>query len=211
MNIALLNGSPKMKESASGTLLEELNQLINKGHSIIELKLNKKEISTIDLELIKSSDILVFAFPLYVDGIPSHLLYCLKQLEDYFKKRNVTNISVYAMVNSGFYEGEQNMLALEMMKHWCTKTGLLWGQGLGIGAGGMLISTKNIPIGNGPKKNLGNALKTFSFNILNQKSGENIMITANFPRIAYKLAAEAGWRQRIKMNGLQVKDINNKK
>lgn len=211
MNIAFLNGSPKIKESTSGTLLEELNQLIDKSNTIIELKLNKKEISTIDLELINSSDILVFALPLYVDGIPSHLLYCLEQLEEYFNKRNVTKISVYAMVNSGFYEGEQNILALEMMKHWCTKTGLLWGQGLGIGAGGMLISTKNIPIGYGPKKNLGKALKTFSSNILNQKSEENIIITANFPRIAYKLAAEAGWRQKLKMNGLQVKDINNKK
>lgn len=68
-------------------------------------------------------------------------------------------------------------------------------------------SLKNVPIGYGPKKNLEEVLKQLSYNILKYKSGENRFITANFPRFAYKLVAEMGWRQSIKANGLSRKDL----
>jgi hypothetical protein len=68
----------------------------------------------------------------------------------------------------------------------------------------MLASIKNVPIGHGPKKNLGKAFKQLAGNILKCTSEENIFVTANFPRVLYKLAAEMGWRQSIKANGLNV-------
>ncbi|HAW69762.1 MAG TPA: hypothetical protein DHD79_09105, partial [Firmicutes bacterium] len=78
-------------------------------------------------------DTLVFAFPLYVDGIPSHLLSCLSQMEGYLKPLASKEMRVYAIVNCGFYEGRQNQHALDMMQNWCAKTRLIWGHGLGIG------------------------------------------------------------------------------
>lgn len=111
------------------------------------------------------------------------------------------------MVNCGFYEGHQNKLALEMMENWCVKARLKWGQGIGIGAGGMLSGLKNVPIGHGPKKNLEKAFNQLTNNILNSSSEENIFVNANFPRILYKFAAEMGWRQAIKANGLKRKDL----
>lgn len=120
-------------------------------------------------------------------------------------------IIVYSLVNCGFYEGHQNELAIEMMENWCAKAGLKWGQGIGIGVGGMLPSLKRIPMGHGPKKNLQKAFKQLANNILKCTSEENIFITANFPRVLYKLAAEMGWRQSIKANGLKRKDLFLKK
>ena len=82
----------------------------------------------------------------------------LHQLEEYLVT-NKKEITVYAVVNCGFYEGRQNSLAIAMMENWCHRAGLRWGQGLGIGAGGMLAGIRNVPLGSGPKKNLGRALE----------------------------------------------------
>ncbi|WP_346888390.1 hypothetical protein [Clostridium sp. UBA1056] len=42
-------------------------------------------------------------------------------------------------------------------------------------------------------------------------SGDNVFITENFPRFAYKLSGELGWRQAIRANGLKRKDLFLKK
>lgn len=163
------------------------------------------------MEQLTGCDALIFAFPLYVDGIPSHLLNCLIQLEMHFSGIKEKDTVVYALINCGFYEGHQAKLALEMMENWCARAGLKWGQGVGIGAGGMLLSIKNVPLGHGPKKSLGKAFKQLSDNILKRTSAGSIFISLNFPRALYKLAAETGWRLAIKNNGLKTKDLFLKK
>lgn len=210
MKIAFINGSSKTKDSASGCILNDLKPFL-KDNTISEYKFNKKKVTLEQMEELAKCDVLVFAFPLYVDGIPSHLLNCLIQLEKFFTQIEQKEIIVYCLVNCGFYEGHQNKLAIEMMESWCKKSGVKWGQGIGIGAGGMIISLKNVTIGHGPKKNLGKAFKMLSNNILKGTSEGNIFITANFPRILYKLAAEMGWRHLIKANGLKRKDLFFKK
>ncbi len=208
MKITIINGSPKIKDSASDCILQELKVFLSKqDNTIIEYHFRKPQLSIKEMENLAECDDLVFAFPLYVDGIPSHLLNCLTKLENYFQGVNEKEIKVYSLVNCGFYEGHQNKLAIEIMENWCIKAGLQWGQGLGIGAGGMLPSLKNVPIGNGPKKDLKKAINQIANNILKSTSEDNIFITANFPRVAYKFAAEMGWRQSIKGNGLKRKDL----
>mgnify|MGYP000653504169 CR=1 FL=1 len=57
------------------------------------------------------SDVLIFAFPLYVDGIPSHMVSALLDLETVIRKKKKKR-TVYAILNCGFYEGCQNAVAL---------------------------------------------------------------------------------------------------
>lgn len=207
MKIALINGSPRMKDNASGTLLEDLRTLINSNDEIISCELHKPQINEEQKEELYSCDALVLAFPLYVDGIPSHLLSCLKSLQTYFNIRPSKPIKVYTIINCGFYEGRQNEVAIEIVKNWTYKSGLLWGQGLGIGGGGMLASIKTIPIGHGPKKNLGKAFNELVPNIINGESGDTVYISPNFPRFLYMAGGNMGWRSQIKTNGLKVKDL----
>lgn len=208
MKIAFINGSPKIKDSASGCILQELKAFLDQDSNIIsEYCFRKPQLSTKEMEKLTEYNALVFAFPLYVDGIPSHLLNCLIQLEMIFANMKEKDVIVYSLVNCGFHEGHQNKLAIEMMENWCAKSGLKWGQGIGIGAGGMLPSLKSVAIGHGPKKNLEKALKQLANNILKGASEESIFITANFPRVLYKLVVEMGWRQSIKANGLKRKDL----
>ncbi|NLM44942.1 MAG: NAD(P)H-dependent oxidoreductase, partial [Clostridiales bacterium] len=139
MKIAFINGSPKTKDSASASLLQELKSLLEQdGITSSDYNFNKPMLSIEEMEQMKEHNILVFAFPLYVDGIPSHLLNCLTQLETFLASVKEKDIKVYSMVNCGFYEGHQTKLAMEMMENWCSKAELKWGQGVGIGAGGML-------------------------------------------------------------------------
>lgn len=206
MKITLMNGSPKIKGSASGMLLDELKSLRG-NDDITEYNLRTSILpSKMDLEELAQQDAAVFAFPQYVDAIPSQLLNCLCQLENYFIT-HPSNLTVYAIVNCGFFEGNQNRHALEIMKNWCVRSGLRWGQGIGIGGGGMLSGLQNVPAGKGLRKNFSAALNRFSEQITVGTSAEDSYVSPNIPRIAYKVGAEMEWRRQIKANGLSEKDL----
>jgi len=206
MNIGLINGSPKAKgNSSSEILLDDLNSLFPIGHSVQRLHFNKPAVTDQDIEKLQHCQAWVFAFPLYVDGIPSHLLSCLKQLEQAdFKGKD---IRVYVIINCGFYEAGQNRHAMEMMEIWCEKTGIKWGMGIGLGGGGGLLQMRNVPLGKGPKTTLGKSLLVFCEAVLNKESKDTHYISINFPRFVYKFIANNGWNKLIKENGGKVKDL----
>lgn len=207
MKIALINGSPKNKDSTSAFLLEKLQELIEPNETTLaHFHFSTPTLSQDEMALLLDNDVLVFAFPLYIDAIPSHLLHCLVLLEVFFTK-NKKEALVYSLVNCGFYEGSHTKVALEIMENWTSKSGLNWGQGLGIGGGPMFSSLKNTPLNQGPMKNLGQALGEISHHILTLSSQINIFVEPNFPRLAYKVSGEIGWRKRIKESGLSRKDL----
>lgn len=211
MKIALINGSPKVRNSASEYMLASIRGLLPDDSEFSEFKFNQTRLSDADLMKIADLDRLIFAFPLYVDGIPSHLLHCLSQLETYLSTKKAREIRVYTIVNCGFYEGRQAGIALSMMKNWCRKANLEWGQGIGIGGGGFLSSLEETPTNQAPVKNLWEALKHVSANIAEQHENENIYTVPNFPRVVYTVGGNMGWRRQIKANGLRPKDLYTKK
>ena len=145
--------------------------------------------------------------PLYVDGLPSHMVGALLQLEAGFRETPQKERTAYALVNSGFYEGHQNAHALHMLRHWCRRAGVRWGQGIGAGGGGMLPETQNIPMGHGPKKRLGQALQTLAEAIVSGGQAEDLYITQNFPRVLYRMSAESVWRRKGRKNGLSKQEL----
>lgn len=211
MKIAFINGSPKTKDSASEVVLKSLKKHLDNDVIISEHHFRTPHLDNKEIEKIADCTVIVIAFPLYADGIPSHVINCFYQMETFFKTKSNNDIKVYALVNCGFYEGKQNALALEMVERWCEKSGVNWGQGLGIGGGGMLTAISKVPDGKGPKKNLWKALKSLANNISTHSSAENIFVSPNIPRFAYKFSAEFGWRQQIKANGLSTKDLSLRK
>ena len=202
MIIALINGSPKINESASGMILHVIREKLGDSHEYVTCDVAKfdKEQS---LGSLKDCDALVFSFPLYVDGVPSHLLNFLDEIKDDIKAV-APNVTVWAIANNGFYEGHQNALALDMVQCFCHASGLKWGQGIGVGAGGMVGAA---PIGNGPMKNLGMALDRIVENILNSNSDVNLFIVPNFPRFLYKMVAHIGWKRDAKKSGTKAINI----
>lgn len=210
MRIALLNGSPKGKNSASQVILGFVKTVLPDSFDYVSLSLKEPMVEQSILEEITSCATLIWAFPLYVDAIPSHLLPWLLELEKIYSQWDGEQPRVYALINCGFYEADQNEVVLEIMRNWCAKAGLTWGQGIGIGAGGVFAGLKNIPLGKWPFKDLDKALKLFSAHVVAQASGPDLFVNPNFPRFSYKLVGEFGWRRAIKRNGLYVRDLHRK-
>lgn len=201
--IALINGSPKYKDSVSGCILDIYKKQLS-NHEITEFNFRTKEVK--DIEKLCENQIFVLAFPLYVDGVPAHVLSCLQQMAEYLQDKKL-DISVYAIVNCGFYEGKQNQYALEIIKNWCVKSNIRWCQGIGVGGGGMISMLNNPSSASEPLKDIIAMINKQIVLIEEGRMEENQYESPNFPKLFYKIAAEQGWRQLIKKNGLKTKAL----
>ena len=204
MKISVINGSPKAIKSNSEILGNYLSSLLKeneiKKYYSISFRLNDENKNEI-----YNSDVLIFLFPLYVDGIPSNLLKLFVE----FEKEKVVNPAtrVYCIVNNGFYEGKQNRLAILQMKNWCEKVKADWGQGIGVGAGELLPYLKKYKLGQGPLKNLGKVLDEFSANIRTLKSDEDIYINPNWLKSLYFFQGSISWILKGRKNNLRVREL----
>ena len=204
MKISIINGSPKAIKSNSEILGNYLSSLLKeneiKKYYSISFRLNDENKNEI-----YNSDVLIFLFPLYVDGIPSNLLKLFVE----FEKEKVVNPAtrVYCIVNNGFYEGKQNRLAILQIKNWCEKVKADWGQGIGVGAGELLPYLKKYPLGQGPLKNLGKVLDEFSANIITLKSDKDIYINPNWLKSLYFFQGSISWILKGRKNNLRVREL----
>ena len=204
MKISIINGSPKVGKSNSEILGNYILPLLKdneiKKYYSISVRLNDKIKNEIH-----SSDILIFLFPLYVDGIPSNLLKLLVEFER--EKIIKSGTKIYCIANNGFYEGKQNRLAILQIKNWCEKVNARWGQGIGVGAGELLPYLKKYPLGQGPLKNLGKVLDEFSANIITLKSDEDIYINLNWLKSLYFFQATISWILKGRKNNLRIREL----
>lgn len=209
MKISILNGSPKQKKSTSELLVNYALSQLGNNNDVKIYNIGKDILSENQYKVIAESEAILFVFPLYIDSIPSDLLRLLIRFEE--KKLFHKNIMIYCIINNGFYEGQQNSIAIEQMKNWCMSAGSTWGQAIGIGAGEMLPFIADVPLGYGPNKNLGNAINQLAFNLLNRKKGADILVSPNWPRILWKIQSSLiFWFPRAKQNNLKIRDIAKK-
>ena len=204
MKISIINGSPKAIKSNSEILGNYLLSLLKeneiKKYYSIYFRLNDENKNEI-----YNSDVLIFLFPLHVDGIPSNLLKLLVKFEE--EKIIKSETKIYCIVNNGFYESKQNRLAILQMKNWCEKVNARWGQGIGVGAGELLPHLKKYPLGQGPLKNLGKVLDKFSANIITLKSDEDIYINPNWLKSLYFFQGTISWILKARKNNLRVREL----
>jgi multimeric flavodoxin WrbA len=201
MKITLINGSPKTTGSVSELVITALRERI--GEAAQCQTCHALQAGEVLHAALQASDAIVFVFPLYVDAIPSHLLRLMEDLSSEIATL-APGAVVYAISQNGFYEGHQNALALEMVRSFCVRSGLTWGGGLGVGAGGM---TEIAPIGNGPMANLGKALDALAQAITSGSSADDSFIEPNFPRFLYKGAADLNFRLAGRKSRLSPKQL----
>ena len=75
MRLSFVNASPKPNESTSGLLLQYLKTKLSSNAQIEEFHISTQELSTEKIEKILEVDAVIFALPIYMDSLPSHLLY----------------------------------------------------------------------------------------------------------------------------------------
>lgn len=223
MNVVAVNGSPR-GENASSREIIRIVQDLTSGDSrwhVLERMGNPHMESW---ESIREADVLLLAFPLYIDGIPARLVRFLGQYErflrDRFAERNSERASVpeqrvaeqrvFAVGNCGFFEGAQNRWALEMIEHFCASTGLRWCGGVGIGTGEMVRALKNVPSEARVRKPITNALTALA-RVIDDPGGAlttNIYTQHALGWHLYKWLGQYGWRRQLRKNGLRWRDLH---
>lgn len=202
---ALICASPKAKGSASEALLQMLTAHLDSGE-IVTFRWNQDMVSEQDLEKAAECSTLVFSFPLYVDCLPSHFLRCIQQLDTYLQEHELrVKPRVGAIVNNGFYDAGQNMPALEVIRNWSSRIGADFIGGTAVGAGGMVAGVYAGAGPNGPMKRIDNQMKHMAERICDEADCDEIIETVvpGFPKFMYKMAAEMGWRDSARKNGLR--------
>ena len=139
MKTVFINCSPSKRFSASSYFIF-LERLFVSGEKVTETLRNKSDHERI-LQQLENADAVVFALPLYVDGVPSHVLRFMEVLEQFCREKNL-HFGVYCIANNGFIEGRQNEPLMQVFENFCTHSGLKWGGGTGIGGGVMLNVTR---------------------------------------------------------------------
>jgi hypothetical protein len=208
-------GSPKKKISTSAALLGTLPDRIRDSEPIFlttsELTPeNTAEEAAKAASLIKDADAVVIGFPLYVDGIPSHLLRLLEAIgrelvEDVTEIIDLVDSGaenrqpVYAVINCGFYEPGHMDIAAGMTELWCESAGLDYKGAVLVGAGGMgpMIAKKS-----GPGKNIGKALDKLAAAIADGKPIGTVKVTPVFPRKLYIWGGNRSWIKEAKKRGV---------
>ena len=138
----LINCSPKKKLSVSGFIMRCAGLMIRGGKEYFQLRTpaDRQPI----LNALKTAHKVVFVAPLYVDGVPSHMLPFLKEMEG-FCRENGLCLKVYVIANNGFIEGKQNEPLMQVVENFCARAGLCWCGGVGIG-GGVMLNVERIMI-----------------------------------------------------------------
>ncbi|MDE6729361.1 MAG: hypothetical protein K2J71_01105 [Oscillospiraceae bacterium] len=135
MKTVLINASPKKKMSVSAHFLA-LQRIFIQGEVIKETLRNKTDYDRL-LQILPEADAVVFCLPLYVDGVPSHVLHFMKKLEQYCHEHPL-RLNVYVISNGGFIEGNQNQALMQVFENFYVRSHLNWCGGIGIGGGVML-------------------------------------------------------------------------
>jgi hypothetical protein len=147
----LIVGSPKTKSPSTSGVLG--------GYLLGRLKKHGWETESLTLraglrlepgqeELLSSTDradLLVLAFPLYVDSLPFLVTKALELIA--FHRQTLPNRRpqrLVAIVNNGFPEAAQNAVALAMCRRFANQSGIAWAGGLAMGAGEALSSGQSL-------------------------------------------------------------------
>lgn len=217
--VYLINGSPRGKNSASQYFINEVCKLLNEEkvetekRSIVDFR-KSIDIEDIYTEAINSDNI-IFTFPLYADSLPSTVIEFLVEFENFIKsKENFMDgrrlPRVYAIVNCGFFESEQNKYAIQIIKNFCDKVHFTWRFGIGVGAGEFMRETQNnIPLNSNLKQNIYSALQSMKEDIENnvEISKNNIFESPKFPKSLYKFMGNRGWIKMGKLNKITKKGL----
>lgn len=194
MNILVINGSPKIKNSASSILIDMLQKKLHEQLDIISINFSNFKTDFKD-KLQKYQKIIIFA-PLYADGLPSHLLESLTINEQNIKP----NTKIYGVINCGLIEGIHAKQGLDIIKNFAIKCKSKYCGGLGIGGCGGLYDMKEKGILKLLSRVINKKMKEFAKFIESSKQyAINIYTKIGLTRILYKLVGNYDWKKRIKL------------
>jgi len=210
----LLVGSPKGPNSTSYSLGSYLvEKLKERGITIEEIYtsrcLNSEEKRANMLRLVDESDLVILAFPLYVDSLHSQLIRALELIAEHERgKPGLNQKRVVAISNSGFPEATHNDTALTICRLFASEVGFTWAGGLAMGGGGMVHGAPLSEMGGQVR----NQVKALEITADALAKGEPIpqeaivlMSKLGFPRWMYTWMGNRSWKKEAREHNVAVK------
>ncbi|MFX1337855.1 MAG: hypothetical protein ACFFDK_04545 [Promethearchaeota archaeon] len=213
-NVLLLIGSPKGSASSSASLGNYLTSKLEENGWIKEVgyihKLVKNKESQIRLfSMVEKADLIIMAFPLYVDSLPAPVIKALESISEYRKNLEQPKRQGFAIiVNSGFPEAEQNDIAVNISKIFAQEVGFEWKGGLALGMGGV-IQGKPLQERGGVVRNIIKGLDIAAVALSRRENipqvSTDLISKRTMPKKLYTMVGNFGWKVQAKKYGARKK------
>ncbi len=204
MNIGLINGSIRSR-GVSASLLEEVKLLFD-GEDISSFHWKSREEALTSADTFIESNALVLFFGVYFDGVPSHLLGCMEELEKVISSWK-EKPSLYAVINCGYYEVSNTDLSFEILRHWCGRLGIPFKGGIAFGSAGGYLAYRRIAMGEGPKEKLSLVLHDLVSAVKEEREIGIASVDLGMSREEYFVDGNKGWDIIAKRQGLSKEDL----
>ena len=141
LKFLLLHGSAKGAKSSSASLGDYIlsrlpDEGIEKETQHIAKALRSDDRWAKLVSAVNRADTVILSFPLYWDGLPSHVVRALEQLHEHRKASPPSKPQWFvAIVNNGFPEPWHNEVSLRICRRFADETGFKWGGGMNVGGG----------------------------------------------------------------------------
>ncbi|MBI5233038.1 MAG: NAD(P)H-dependent oxidoreductase, partial [Deltaproteobacteria bacterium] len=129
--VLLITGSPKAQSTSASLGAYLLSGMWDKGSEVAVVQVNKilksDEALEETLDAVNKSDVLVMAFPLYVDAVPFPMVKLMEAIAE--RRKDVPNLRrprMLAIVNCGFPEAYHNDTALAICRRFAKEAGIDW-------------------------------------------------------------------------------------
>jgi hypothetical protein len=212
--VLLLVGSAKQPHSTSESLGTYLIEKLQGNGFETETLFIHKSINAEDrrdklLAGANDADIIVMAFPLYVDCLPYLVIRTMELIaKNREEKANPREQSLLCIVNSGFPEAHQNDTAIAICRKFAQETGFKWAGGLALG-GGEAIKGRPLLEVKGMARNAIKSLDLAADSLAGGKpvSQKAIQIMAKpfIPKWIYILLGGMRWNKEAKRHGVHKK------
>jgi multimeric flavodoxin WrbA len=208
---ALLVGSPRTKKSTSaalgGYLMERLAVRGIETETIqIYTQFNSAEHVKQSLEKLDRADLVVLAFPLYVDSLPAPVIAALEKIA---ARRALVQTSqrFAAIANCGFPEAHHNDTALAICEEFAAQTGMTWFGSLALGAGEGMVHGKPLNELGGQGASFRKSIELAAVALVEgnpiPQAARDLLAKPLIPVWMYKLFGGMGWKQNAKKFGMQ--------
>src|SRR6266540_190347 len=214
----LLVGSPRTKKSTSYSLGSYLFEQLS-AHNIqtktihIHTSIRSVERMKTLLEAVDAADLVLLAFPLYVDSLPAPTIEALEQIAAHCASNVGTNPhqthrQLFAAIsNCGFPEAHHNATALAICGNFAGQAGFNWAGSLALGAGeGMIhgvplneLDGRVLPL----KKALDLAASALAHGQAIPQEAQGLLAKPFIPSWMYRWIGIYGWRQQAKHYGME--------
>jgi multimeric flavodoxin WrbA len=208
----LLVGSPRTKKSTSaslgGYLFEQLKARGIETQTIqIYTTINSQERMQAMYGAVDDADLVVLAFPLYVDSLPAPVIAALEKITAHRKDKNTTPIRFSAIANCGFPGSNHNDTALAIAAEFARQNRLTWMGGLALGAGEGIVhgiplnelDGRAIPI----KQSLELAAEALANGEPIPQAACDLLAKPIIPNWMYTFMGKFGWEQQAKGYGVK--------